>query len=261
MKAFGLILVIAVCLGSLATFSGQDKQPVKTGQSETDLQAVVQGNNEFAFDLYHQLGQKPGNKFFSPYSISTALAMTFAGARGNTAKEMAQTLHFTLDNERLHPAFGELIRKVQGADKKRNYELAVANSLWGDKIRSFPRSQVPARSRKPTTRPISSSSISQAMPRGHAGPSTAGSRSKTNNKIEDPYSARIYHGSTLAWSWSTPFTSRRTWSVPFPKERPSRRLHHPRQSRCQGADDEPHIRAPLHGKRRLPAGRVHVQGQ
>ena len=59
--------------------------------------------------------------------------MTYAGARGNTAKEMAQTLHFTLDNDRLHPAFGELIRKVRGADKKRNYDLAVANSLWGAK--------------------------------------------------------------------------------------------------------------------------------
>ena len=98
-----------------------------------DMKALVEGNNEFAFDLYKQLRKKEGNKFFSPYSISTALGMTFAGARGNTAKEMAQTLHFTLDNERLHPASGELIRKIQGADKKRNYELAVANSLWGNK--------------------------------------------------------------------------------------------------------------------------------
>ncbi len=81
---------------------------------------MVEGNNEFAFDLLHQLGQKPGNKFFSPYSISTALGMTYAGARGNTAKEMAQTLHFTLDNEHLHPAFGELIRKIQGGTRNDN---------------------------------------------------------------------------------------------------------------------------------------------
>jgi serpin B len=98
-----------------------------------DLSALVAGNNEFAFDLYHQLAQKPGNKFFSPYSISTALAMTYAGARGNTAKEMAQTLHFTLDNERLHPAFGELLRKLNGTDKRRQFTLVTANSLWGDK--------------------------------------------------------------------------------------------------------------------------------
>ena len=105
---------------------------VQAQNMDPDLAAVVEGNNEFAFDLYHRLAEKPGNKFFSPYSISTALGMTYAGARGNTAKEMAKTLHFTLDNEQLHSAFGELIRKIQGADKKRNYELAVANSLWGN---------------------------------------------------------------------------------------------------------------------------------
>lgn len=102
------------------------------GQNK-DLAAVVEGNNEFALDLYRRLAQKPGNKVFSPYSISTALAMTYAGAKGSTAKQMAQTLHFALENERLHPAFGELIRKVQGDATKRNYELGVANSLWGAK--------------------------------------------------------------------------------------------------------------------------------
>lgn len=107
------------------------QEPVQVNSA--DLQELVKGNNEFAFDLYARLAKKEGNKFFSPYSISTALGMTYAGARENTAKEMAQTLHFTLDNERLHPAFGELIRKVNGADNKRNYELAVANSLWANK--------------------------------------------------------------------------------------------------------------------------------
>jgi serpin B len=97
------------------------------------LIAVVEGNNRFAFDLFHQLGQKPGNTFFSPYSISTGLAMTYAGARGNTAKELSRALHFTLDNEKLHSAFGELIRKVNGADNKQTCELSVANSLWANK--------------------------------------------------------------------------------------------------------------------------------
>jgi serpin B len=141
MKAFSAILACVFCFGcSTSSTSGPDKKdPVKPVRSEADepvvdgMQAVVEGNNQFAFDLYHQLAQKPGNKFFSPYSISTALAMTYAGARGNTAKEMAQTLHFTLDDEGLHPAFGGLIRKIQGAGKKRSYELAVANSLWGAK--------------------------------------------------------------------------------------------------------------------------------
>ncbi len=59
--------------------------------------------------------------------------MTYAGAKGQTAKEMAGTLHFALDNENLHPAFGELIRKIQGTDKKRDFQLTTANSLWGNK--------------------------------------------------------------------------------------------------------------------------------
>ena len=125
--------VLALACGQVAGHTQAEGTGGGQPGAKDDLKAVVEGNNEFAFDLLHQLGQKPGNKFFSPYSISTALAMTYAGARGNTAKEMAQTLHFTLENERLHPAFGELIRKIQGADKKRNYELAVANSLWGGK--------------------------------------------------------------------------------------------------------------------------------
>ncbi len=154
MKSLLPILVFVSCVGCTCKVSEQQQEPPKMetdaptpadGDNESsrtaarvqvqdkDLAALVDGNNQFAFDLYRQLGHESGNKFFSPYSISTALGMTYAGARGNTAKEMAQTLHFTLDNERLHPAFGELIRKVQGADKKRNYELAVANSLWGNK--------------------------------------------------------------------------------------------------------------------------------
>ena len=124
------MIVSAILFGDCPICWAQDaKKPAE----DADLKALVEGNNEFAFDLYAQLAKKEGNVFFSPYSISTALGMTYAGARGNTAKEMAKTLHFTLDNDRLHPAFGQLIRKVNGPDKKRNYELTVANSLWGDR--------------------------------------------------------------------------------------------------------------------------------
>jgi serpin B len=99
-----------------------------------DVAAVVKGNNEFAFDLYARLRGPGGNLFLSPYSISTALAMTYAGARGRTATQMAKTLHFSLDQARLHPAFAALIREVNGAaQEQRTYELHVANALWGQK--------------------------------------------------------------------------------------------------------------------------------
>jgi serpin B len=107
------------------------------GKLDPDTAAVVKGNNVFALDLYGRLRQKDGNLFFSPYSISDALAMTYAGARGQTAEQMATTLHFALPAQRLHPAFGELIRYLNAGGKDRKYQLSVANALWGQKGYTF----------------------------------------------------------------------------------------------------------------------------
>ncbi len=98
-----------------------------------DTATLVKNNTAFALDLYRELGQKDGNLFFSPYSISNALAMTYAGARGETAAEMAKTLHFSLGQERLPAAFHDLIGQFGGAGKPRKYQLTVANRLWGQK--------------------------------------------------------------------------------------------------------------------------------
>ncbi|HEX5268842.1 MAG TPA: serpin family protein [Gemmataceae bacterium] len=102
-----------------------------------DVATVVKGNNQFAFDLYDQLRKKDGNLFFSPESISTALAMTYAGARGDTADEMAKALHFTLPPDKLAPAFGALLKDLNGEVRKPGYRLAVANALWGQKGEGF----------------------------------------------------------------------------------------------------------------------------
>ncbi len=84
----------------------------------SDLADLVSGNSAFAFDLYQALGEGNGNLFYSPYSISLALAMTYAGARGETAPQMADTLHFILSQDGLHPAFNgldlELARRSEG---------------------------------------------------------------------------------------------------------------------------------------------------
>ncbi len=102
-------------------------------QDRSDKQTVIQGNNEFAFDLYAKLSKEKegGNLFFSPASISTALAMTYAGARANTATQMANTLHFTLSQEQLHPAFSELMKELEADPQKSGYRLSRANALWG----------------------------------------------------------------------------------------------------------------------------------
>src|SRR5207302_1673078 len=86
-----------------------------------------------ALDLYARLRAEKGNLFLSPFSISTALAMTAAGARGATLAQMQQVLHLPDDP---HPAFGNLLRVLNNPgteDGKRAYELTAANALWGQR--------------------------------------------------------------------------------------------------------------------------------
>jgi len=96
-------------------------------------QAVVKGNNDFCFDLYQKLREREGNLFFSPYSISTALAMTYAGARGQTEKEMEEVLHFILEKEQLFHDFSEIQSKLNALQKQGYIQLKIANSLWFQK--------------------------------------------------------------------------------------------------------------------------------
>ena len=105
-----------------------------------DLEAVAAGNRAFALALYQALKDGgPDNLFYSPHSISVALAMTYAGARGTTEAQMAEALHFTLDQERLHPAFNALDQLLEsrgeGAEGKddEGFRLNVVNALWGQK--------------------------------------------------------------------------------------------------------------------------------
>ncbi|MBN1772700.1 MAG: serpin family protein [Deltaproteobacteria bacterium] len=97
-----------------------------------DLEAVVEGNTAFGLDLYGRLAEEDGNLFFSPLSLSEALAMTFGGAREETARQMAETLHFTLPPERLHPAFNALDLHLDALGGEEDaFQLSVVNQLWG----------------------------------------------------------------------------------------------------------------------------------
>ncbi len=102
------------------------------------MSALIQSNSAFAFDLYQELKETDGNLFYSPYSLSLALAMTYAGARGETERQMADVLHFDLPQERLHTAFnsldGELARR---GDENENLRLKVVNALWGQRDYAF----------------------------------------------------------------------------------------------------------------------------
>lgn len=102
-----------------------------------DIQTVVKGNNDFGFDLYQELKGRKGNLFFSPHSISTAMAMTYAGARSQTEKEMTEVLHFSLEQEPLHSSFSKLQSYLNTVQNKGHIKLNTANSLWAQEGHHF----------------------------------------------------------------------------------------------------------------------------
>jgi serpin B len=122
----------------------RSKKPRATSPdvAPADLAELVAGNSAFAFDLYQAIRGEEDNLFLSPYSISLALAMTYAGARGDTEQQMADTLHDSLPQGRLHPAFNaldlELASRAEGAEgQDGRFRLNIANSIWGQTGYSF----------------------------------------------------------------------------------------------------------------------------
>ncbi len=109
-------------------------------EPDPDVTAVVRGNNEFALDMFRSIGSETPygeNVLISPYSISSALALAYVGARGDTATEMADAMHFTLPGERLHPAFGQLTGRLNFGREEDTQEMSVVNRAWGQEGYSF----------------------------------------------------------------------------------------------------------------------------
>jgi serpin B len=126
-------LLLSLLISCLILLPAQGTE-TKT-MAAADRKVVVAGNNAFAVALYGQLRNQAGNLFFSPESISTALAMAYAGARGDTASQMAKTLHFTLPPGQLNPAMGALLGDLNTTHQ--NYQLSVANALWAQQGYTF----------------------------------------------------------------------------------------------------------------------------
>jgi serpin B len=130
-KSFLITILASICLTGLTTMAH-----AQTSQPSADVKTLAADTNAFAADLYGRLASEKGNLFFSPYSIESALAMVYGGARGETAGQMARVLHFSLPGDQLQPASGELMKSLEAGgsvDGKSLYELVVANALWGQK--------------------------------------------------------------------------------------------------------------------------------
>jgi serpin B len=108
-----------------------------TSANPSPAQVVVRGNTAFALDLYAQLKGGKGNLIFSPYSISSAMAMIYAGGRGNTESQIAETMHFTLPQKALHTAFSELQDDLNRVQKPGSIQLLIANTIWPHKAYPF----------------------------------------------------------------------------------------------------------------------------
>ena len=140
------ILALAPVFVGCTTARGKEPEPAEPAET------IAESGNAFAVDMYKRLAGTEGNLFFSPTSIQTALAMTYAGARGDTAAQMETALHLPEDADDVHADFAKLIAdlneqrrvttwtekdgKVERGTKPA-YELHLANALWGQERYPF----------------------------------------------------------------------------------------------------------------------------
>jgi serpin B len=158
MKKLIMVVLVIVLIGLVActptvsgdtikatgmTLNSEKQREQSPGVASSEISSLTDGNGAFAFNLYKLVSQEEGNLFYSPYSISAALAMTYAGARGDTEKQMADALQFYLSQEQLHPAFNsldqELASRGEGAEGKdgEGFRLNIVNAIWGQKDYAF----------------------------------------------------------------------------------------------------------------------------
>ncbi len=139
-----LAILLSACAPTPAANVAQSSLKRETNPSvlEGDVEILVDGNNTFALNLYHQLANQDGNLIYSPFSISLALGMTYTGARGETESQMANVLHFGLGENSTHPAFNaldlSLAQRGQSTDKDQEpMQLNIANAVWAEQTYPF----------------------------------------------------------------------------------------------------------------------------
>lgn len=126
------LLVIAVLGTFMLILAGNGTVLAKLGSCALpeSIKCTVDANNQFALEFYREIIKKNGGKnvFFSPYSISTALSMTYEGAREKTAEEMQSVFHFLKDEKDRWLSNEGIYNKLNKKDAK--YKLNTANALW-----------------------------------------------------------------------------------------------------------------------------------
>lgn len=138
----GCIILLAIAAGCTGTTPASPASPAVTVSpagttpiSPTDPGTTnAAADNRFAFEMYARLAQeagRSGNLFFSPYSVSSALAITYEGAKGSTADEIRSVLHFPGNDTVLREDFSAMNAGINSGDPA--YTLRTANALWAEK--------------------------------------------------------------------------------------------------------------------------------
>jgi len=135
-----IVLVAVIVIGALLYKPASETPPPAppvddSGATDQGVASVIEANNQFALEFYQQIKDGEENIFFSPYSISTALAMTYEGARGQTAQEMQSVFHFPEEDSIRRPAMAKIYNQINQEVKE--YELYTANALWAQEDYSF----------------------------------------------------------------------------------------------------------------------------
>lgn len=137
------VLFLSAC-GPAQVAASQLSRLENPSVTASDQEQLIAGNTTFAFDLYQAIRSQSGNLVYSPYSISLAFAMAYAGARNETATQMADVLHYRLPTDQFHPAFNALDldldrrpTQAAGVDEQDRFQLSIANSTWASKDWSF----------------------------------------------------------------------------------------------------------------------------
>jgi len=197
-------------------------QSVAWEAREESMKALAEGNTGFALELYGKLRAVDGNLFLSPYSISSALAMTYAGARGETASQMATALELTLPQDELNVAFADLQGQLHAVQEKGTIQLNVANSLWPQAGYSFLKSYLSLAQKYygVTITPLDYRSDKEAARRAI----NAWVEEKTKNRIRDLIQRGMLTSSTrlvlanaiyFKGNWSSAFKKEATKDAPF----------------------------------------------
>ena len=225
MKTKIVSTALCVGLGLTSTPMAHAQVTPATVPSPTTA-ALVQANNRFALDLFRQVSPKTDeNSFFSPYSISTALAMTWQGARAENASQMAKAFHFAdLPAANVASAFTSLQAALDQAQTASGAQLSVANSLWPEQSPEHPFLPDYLQSVEKAFASVLTPVDFKHQPEAAAAQINQWVADKTHDKIKDILKPKDVDAATrlalvnaiyFKGTWAAPFLAQRTRTEPF----------------------------------------------